>query len=45
VIVTHDQRIAAQAQRVVYLRDGRLAQEAAPGRGGRPLTSLLDTSA
>jgi ABC-type lipoprotein export system ATPase subunit len=44
VIVTHDQRIAAQAQRVVYLRDGRIVQETAPGRGGRPLTSMLDTS-
>jgi putative ABC transport system ATP-binding protein len=45
VIVTHDQRVAAQAQRVVYLRDGRIAQEATPARGGRPLTSVLDTSA
>ncbi len=44
VIVTHDARIAAQAQRVVFLRDGRVSQEDAPRRRARPLKALLDTS-
>jgi ABC-type lipoprotein export system ATPase subunit len=44
VIVTHDQRIAAQAQRVIYLRDGRVVQEAAPARATASLASILDTS-
>jgi ABC-type lipoprotein export system ATPase subunit len=45
VIVTHDARIAAQAQRVVFLRDGRISQEDAPRRSARPLNKVLDTSA
>ncbi len=45
VIVTHDARIAAQAERVIYLRDGRIAQEDAPRRRRtRPLKAVLDTS-
>jgi ABC-type lipoprotein export system ATPase subunit len=44
VIVTHDQRIAAQAERVIYLRDGRVVQEAAPQRSPGPLPTVLDTS-
>ena len=44
VIVTHDQRIAAQAERVVYLRDGRVVQEAAPQRSSVALPTILDTS-
>jgi putative ABC transport system ATP-binding protein len=46
VIVTHDPRIAAQAERVIYLRDGRVVQEGAPRRaeGGRDLAGAIDTS-
>jgi ABC-type hemin transport system ATPase subunit len=46
VIVTHDVRIAAQTERVVYLRDGRVSQEDKPkrSRGRKPLTALVDTS-
>lgn len=46
VIVTHDPRIAAQCQRVIYLRDGRVAQEDKPKRRpNRALGELVDTSA
>jgi putative ABC transport system ATP-binding protein len=44
VIVTHEQRIAAQAQRVVYLRDGRVAQETHARPAPATLTGLLDTT-
>jgi ABC-type lipoprotein export system ATPase subunit len=45
VIVTHDARIAARTQRVVYLRDGQIAQEDKPKRSrARKLASLVDTS-
>jgi putative ABC transport system ATP-binding protein len=44
VIVTHDQRIAAQAERVVYLRDGKLAQETQARPAPAALTGLLDTT-
>jgi putative ABC transport system ATP-binding protein len=45
VIVTHDPRIAAQAQRVIYLRDGRVAQEDKPKRQrNRKVANLVDTS-
>jgi putative ABC transport system ATP-binding protein len=45
VIVTHDVRIAAQTQRVVYLRDGQISQEDKPKRGRqRKLAALVDTS-
>ena len=44
VIVTHDVRIAAQTQRVVYLRDGKISQEDKPKRRQRKLSALVDTS-
>ncbi|HJR25522.1 MAG TPA: ABC transporter ATP-binding protein [Acidimicrobiales bacterium] len=44
VIVTHDQRIAAQAERVIYLRDGKVAQEAHARPAPANLTGLLDTT-
>jgi ABC-type lipoprotein export system ATPase subunit len=45
VIVTHDARIAAQTERVVYLRDGQIAHEDKPKRSGRQdLAGLVDTS-
>ena len=46
VIVTHDPRIAAQAERVIYLRDGKVVQEGTPRRaeGPRDLAGVLDTS-
>jgi len=31
VLVTHDARVAARADRVIHFRDGRVADEAAPG--------------
>jgi ABC-type lipoprotein export system ATPase subunit len=43
VIVTHDQRIAAQAQRVIYLRDGKVAQESSVRPVPSELGTLLDT--
>jgi putative ABC transport system ATP-binding protein len=43
VIVTHDPRIAAQAERVIYLRDGRVAQEATARPVPATLPALLDT--
>ncbi|HUR77849.1 MAG TPA: ABC transporter ATP-binding protein [Acidimicrobiales bacterium] len=45
VIVTHDVRVAARTQRVVYLRDGRVSQEDKPKRQrSRKVANLLDTS-
>jgi ABC-type dipeptide/oligopeptide/nickel transport system ATPase component len=45
VIVTHDARVAAQAQRVIYLRDGRVVQQSEPSvRPAPQLSSILDTS-
>ena len=44
VIVTHDQRIAAQAERVIYLRDGTVVQEAHARPAAATLTGLLDTT-
>jgi putative ABC transport system ATP-binding protein len=44
VVVTHDQRVAAQAERVIYLRDGKVAQEAQARPAPATLTGLLDTS-
>jgi len=46
VVVTHDARIAARCERVIYLRDGRIAQQDKPRRRrSRPLAAVLDTSA
>jgi putative ABC transport system ATP-binding protein len=45
VIVTHDARIAAQTQRVIYLRDGQVAQQDKPKRSRtRKVANLVDTS-
>jgi len=37
VVVTHDAQLASWADRVVFLREGRLAGDAAPSPGPRPL--------
>jgi putative ABC transport system ATP-binding protein len=44
VLATHDQRLAAQAERVVHLRDGRIAHEVRPSRRERGVDDLLDTA-
>ena len=44
VLVTHDARLAAQCERVVHLRDGRVAGHTRPGMGpARTVQELLDT--
>ena len=44
VIATHDQRLAARAERVVRLRDGRVVDEVRPSRrADRAAAALLDT--
>ena len=42
VLATHDQRLAAQAERVVHLRDGRIGHEVRPSRRDRGVDDLLD---
>jgi len=43
VLATHDHRLAAQAERVVHLRDGRVAHEVRPSRrDDRGVDELLD---
>jgi putative ABC transport system ATP-binding protein len=43
VLATHDQRLAAQAERVVHLRDGKVAHEVRPSRrDDRGVDGLLD---
>ena len=44
VLATHDQRLAAQAERVVHLRDGRIGHEVRPSRRERGVDDLLDTA-
>ena len=34
VVVTHDAQLASWADRVVFLRDGRVVDQTAPGRRG-----------
>jgi putative ABC transport system ATP-binding protein len=44
VIATHDQRLAARAERIVHLRDGLLVHETRPSlRAERSAAELLDT--
>jgi putative ABC transport system ATP-binding protein len=43
VVVTHDAQLASWADQVVFLRDGRVADEAAPARGPKSLLSPGDT--
>ncbi|MEU8662206.1 ABC transporter ATP-binding protein [Actinoplanes philippinensis] len=42
VVVTHDARMASWADRVVFLRDGRLADQTAPGAGPESLLAPGD---
>lgn len=42
VLATHDQRLAARAERVIQLRDGQIAHEIRPSRRERELEELLD---
>jgi len=41
VIVTHDERVAATADRIVSMRDGALADETRLTSGGRNLADLV----
>ncbi len=40
VVVTHDAHLASWADRVMFLRDGRVTDQAAPARGPEPLLTL-----
>ena len=42
VVVTHDAQLASWADRVVFLRDGRVTNQTAPAKGPE---SLLDAEA
>jgi putative ABC transport system ATP-binding protein len=43
VVVTHDARLASWADRVVFLRDGRVTDQAAPAPGPESLLAPGDT--
>ena len=40
VVVTHDGRLAAQADRVLHLRDGQLTEQAVPGPGRQAVLGI-----
>ena len=45
VVVTHDARLASWADRVVFLRDGRIVDQSSPATTSQPAEPLLDTPA
>jgi len=45
VVVTHDARLASWADRVVFLRDGRIVDQSSPATTPQPAEPLLDTPA